>query len=56
MNRIELTCVGATITASINGTQVAAVQDITYATGRHFIGVNGAGSTGRFDNLVVTQR
>jgi hypothetical protein len=56
VNRIELTCVRPSITASINGTQVAAIQDPTYATGRHFVGVNGAGSTGRFDDLVVTQR
>jgi hypothetical protein len=56
MNRLELTCVGPSISASINGTPVAAIQDPSYPNGRHFIGVNGAGSSGRFDNLVVTQR
>ena len=59
-NRLELTCAGSTITAAINGTVVASVQDSTYTTGPLVIGVgarsSGLTSEARFDNLVVTQR
>ncbi|MBM2812523.1 MAG: hypothetical protein HW416_3282 [Chloroflexi bacterium] len=56
VNRIELHCVGSTISAVINGTQVGSAQDPTYTRGRMALEVGGSGTTGRFDNLVVTQR
>jgi hypothetical protein len=56
VNRIELTCSGPSISATINGTPVASVQDTTYTSGQHRFGVIGAGATGRFDNLLVTQQ
>ena len=46
MNHIELSCVGNTMTLTINGVQVGQVQDGAYATGRHFIGVGGTGPAG----------
>jgi len=59
-NRLELTCAGGTITAAINGTVVATVQDSTYTTGPLVIGVgarsSGLTSEARFDNLTVTRR
>ena len=59
-NRIEITCAGNTITAAINGTVVATVQDSTYASGALVIGVgaraSGLTSEARFDNLLVTAR
>ena len=55
-NRIELACVGNTISATINGTELGAVQDTTYSLGRHHMNVAGTGATARFDDLVVTQR
>lgn len=57
-NRVELTCVGTTISASINGTIVASVEDDTFQTGAHYLQAGGPGLTAqaRFDNLRVTQR
>jgi len=55
-NRVELGCVGQTITVTINGTQEGSVQDRTYSSGRLDFGLVGSGATARFDNLVVTQR
>lgn len=59
-NRLELTCAGSRITASVNGTVVAAVDDGTYREGRMWIGAGFGGveaiTEARFDNLVVTQR
>jgi hypothetical protein len=59
-NRIEITCSGTTITAVINGTAVATVQDSTYASGSLVIGVgaraSGLTSEARFDNLLITAR
>jgi hypothetical protein len=55
-NRLELTCAGNTIRASVNGVAVATVQDGMYQAGQHRIGAGGSGTTVRFDNLVVTQR
>ena len=60
-NRIELSCVGATLTAYMNNVQVAIVQDSTYTDGLMDIRAGrSSGSSGtveaRFDNLVVTQR
>jgi serine/threonine protein kinase/sugar lactone lactonase YvrE len=37
-NHLELSCIGSTIFARINGTPVASVQDSTYRTGRMQIG------------------
>lgn len=60
-NHVELDCSGGAISASINGTQVASVQDSTYAQGRNQIA---AGPTNantqhiatdvRLDNLTIT--
>ena len=61
-NRLELTCAGTTIAASVNGTQVASVQDATYPyAGLLWFGAGTFANTGltveaRFDNLVVTAR
>jgi hypothetical protein len=59
-NRIEITCSGTTISAAINGTVVATVQDSTYASGALVIGVgaraSGLTSEARFDNLLITAR
>jgi hypothetical protein len=59
-NRLELRCAGTTIAASINGVQVAAVQDGTYREGRLWIGAGVFRDTrtlitARFDNLLVTR-
>lgn len=60
VNRLELTCAGNTITAAINGTVVASVQDSTYGSGAFVFGVgaraSGLTSEARFDNLLVTAR
>ena len=58
VNRLELSCAGSTISASINGVQVATAQDSAYRGGGMWFGTGTAGSAGevRFDNLVVTQR
>ena len=59
MNRAELRCVGTTISARINGVEVAAVEDGMYAAGRMYIGVSSftdaspRTAAARFDNLVV---
>ena len=61
VNRLELTCAGDTISATINGTQVLSVQDTQHRTGGMWIGVDpGAAdpavAEARFANLTVTQR
>lgn len=58
VNRLELACVGSTITAIVNGEQALAVEDDTYASGGFFIGAGvEAGEDGiveaRWDNLEV---
>jgi hypothetical protein len=58
-NRIELSCVGDTLTAAVNGQQVLSVRDTTFRAGRAQIGFEhgvGLGAEARFDNLVLTQR
>jgi hypothetical protein len=59
-NRIEITCAGNTITATINGAVVASVIDNTYTSGSLVIGVgaraSGLTSEARFDNLLITAR
>lgn len=57
VNRLQLTCAGDTISASINGVEVASVQDATYSAGRMWFGIGTTGAIGdlRFDNLVISQ-
>lgn len=60
-NRIELSCAGGTLTITINGRQVAQVQDNTFLSGTLSIGASSeigirSVTEVRFDNLVVTQR
>ena len=57
-NRLELACVGSTITAIVNGEQALTVDDDTYASGGFFIGAGvESGEDGtveaRWDNLEV---
>ena len=57
-NHLELTCVGSTIIARINGTEVASAQDGTYDSGYVAVVVDrdeGIPLEGRFDNLVVRE-
>lgn len=60
VNRVELSCAGAVISAVVNGTLVAATADATYAEGRMLIAaLTFPGSPlveARLDNLVVTRR
>ena len=58
-NRLELACIGETITATINGEEVAEVEDDSYAEGAVYLGAGTyAGVRGtveaRFDDLAVT--
>jgi len=58
-NTLGLTCSGPTIAGSVNGTQVASVQDTTLTSGQLFIGASAftdahVNVDGRFDNLVVS--
>jgi hypothetical protein len=57
MNRLELGCAGPTISATVNGTRVAAVGDGSYQQGvmRISTAAQGATAQARLDNLVVTQ-
>jgi hypothetical protein len=58
-NHLELTCVGNTITGSVNGTQLFSVIDIPLGSGRLGIVAAGTGTRtweARFDNLKVTKR
>jgi hypothetical protein len=59
-NRVELTCVGSTIQATINGVVVAVTEDSTYSSGRLVLAVGALNPPlpveARFDNLAVTQR
>jgi len=59
-NRLELTCSRNTISASVNGVQVASVTDGRYRVGFTFIGVGSPGPDilleARFDNLLLTER
>ncbi len=57
-NRLELTCAGTTIAASINGVPVASVQDGAYASGSLSMGgaADGAATADtRFEDLVVSR-
>jgi hypothetical protein len=57
-NHLELTCVGSTIRARINGAEVASVQDGTYASGYVAVVVyrdEGLPLEARFDNLIVRE-
>ncbi|MGH2559804.1 MAG: hypothetical protein ACRDJH_12125 [Thermomicrobiales bacterium] len=58
-NRIELSCTGSTITASINGDEVVSVEDERFEDGLPYVGAGLYGSSSGpfeaiFDNLVVT--
>lgn len=58
-NRLELSCSGSTISATINGVQVASIEDATHREGRLTLGVGTVGAAtaeARFDNLAVVQR
>jgi hypothetical protein len=57
-NHLELTCVGSTIVARINGTEVASATDRTYDSGYVAVVVgrdNGVPVEARFDNLTVRE-
>lgn len=57
-NRLKLSCVGARITASVNGTGVVSVEDAALQSGELAISAGTLDrqllTEGRFDNLVVT--
>jgi hypothetical protein len=57
-NRLELSCVGSTIKATVNGQVVATVEDEGYAGGYLFVGAGTVDRPGtieaRFDNLLIT--
>ncbi len=60
-NRLELSCAGRTIAASINGTLVASVDDGTYRQGKLWLSAGSfpdshTQADARFDNLVVIKR
>ena len=60
-NHVELSCSGTTISAAINGVEVASLQDSTYSEGSLIIGTTYFGPTpltieARFDNLVLLER
>jgi hypothetical protein len=60
-NRLELVCVGNTISLAVNGRRVASVEDDTYRMGWVDIGAGVFSERteivqARFDNLVLTQR
>jgi hypothetical protein len=59
-NRLQLSCMASTISASINDSQVALVQDSTYREGWMWIGAGSSPDSratvqARFDNLVLTK-
>jgi hypothetical protein len=57
-NHLELTCVGSTLSARINGTEVASAQDGTYDSGYVAVVVSrdeGTPLEARFDNLIVRE-
>ncbi|MGH2562321.1 MAG: hypothetical protein ACRDJH_24945 [Thermomicrobiales bacterium] len=58
-NRLELSCIGSTITARVNGVEVVSVTDDRYQRGHFNFGVGAFSSSpgpveGVFDNLLVT--
>jgi hypothetical protein len=57
-NRLELSCVGTTIKATVNGQVVVTVEDATYASGYLFIAAGTQDAPGtvdaRSDNLLIT--
>jgi class 3 adenylate cyclase len=57
-NRVELRCIGSTISATVNGTEVASARDATYSAGRMWIGATVdpnviAFGHALFDNLLI---
>jgi WD40 repeat protein len=55
-NHLELDCADSSIDALVNGHPVAHVTDTTIRSGSFWIGVDGASSEVRFDNLAVYLR
>ena len=58
-NRLELSCVGSTIAARINGTLVATAQDSSFTSGDMYVALLPAGgqtAEAHFDNLVITEQ
>ena len=57
VNRLGLVCSGTTISASVNGVELASVEDGSSATGSLSLRVNASGSGGeaRFGDLLVTE-
>ena len=60
-NRLELSCVGATIAAAVNGTPISSVEDTTYAAGELMLVAGlrtgqGGAVEARFDNRLVVER
>ncbi|MFN8559065.1 MAG: hypothetical protein U0531_17560 [Dehalococcoidia bacterium] len=60
-NRLELTCEGDRLTATVNGVAVVAHRDAAYSDGEWWLGASSfsdqaSTQEARFDNLVVTQR
>jgi len=58
LNHLELTCAGETVTARINGTEVASVHDSTYSIGAVMLLVGRdrpLSAEARFRNLVVRE-
>jgi hypothetical protein len=58
VNHVELSCVGGSIVATVNGTIVASVRDATYRAGRMWTGASVdrdalAFGIAMFDNLMV---
>ena len=58
-NRLEFRCHDGSITALVNGAQVASIRDATHRAGTAWLGVSESGgltpdTEARFDNLAVT--
>jgi hypothetical protein len=57
-NRLDLSCIGSTITASANGVELGTMQDDTHKRGSFFIVLGGPAyamphAEARLDNLVI---
>ena len=58
-NRLELSCVGSRITASVNGSELFSIEDATYGRGYFFayveLGEAAVPLDARFDNAVIKE-
>lgn len=56
-NHLEMRCVGSTISALVNGVEIASAHDTTFREGQLWIGVFAPAlqAEARFDNLVLSQ-